>query len=134
MSGYRPSALALRPRVVLVCAALALALVGCGAGEVGGRDDAREAQREKSIRSDAVVSQVRVVPIAREAIERRLPREQVTVVVCTSEVMYVSDGSVTQCTAEVNDVATGWTLTFRDSAGAYRLASRPGAPWEFSIP
>jgi hypothetical protein len=109
-------------------------LVGCGVVDSARGDGGREAQLDEPIRLDQVVSQVRVVSIAREAIELRLPLKTIAGVVCTSEVMYVSEGSVTNCTATVDDVASGWTLTFRDSAGAYSLSRRPGAPWQFATP
>jgi hypothetical protein len=116
-----------------MCAALGLTLIGCGA-EAGSGDGVRDASLDGSTPVSEVVSQVRVVPIARKAIEQRLPNKTIADVMCTSEVVYVSEGSVTRCTATVDGVLSGWTLTFRDAAGGYDLARRPGAPWQFTTP
>jgi hypothetical protein len=112
---------------------------GCGSAlpvaEAEGRDGGRRAAQDSSIRVDEVVSRLRVVPIARKAIEQALVHPGlITDVVCTSKLMYVSDGAVTHCTALVNDVASGWTLTFFDAAGTYRLVRTPGKPWQFATP
>jgi hypothetical protein len=95
------------------------------------RAGGRDAPRERAIPVDGVVSQLRVVPIAREAIELRKPLDEVADVVCTSKVMYVFEGAVAHCTASVNDEATGWTLRFRDTAGTCKLVRERGEPWQF---
>lgn len=132
MSGDRSSAGAPLVRCASVCAVLALASVGCGAVEAGSPDGDAQAQRDGSFRANEVLSRLPVVPIARKAIRDKLPNSTVTDVACTSDVMYVSKGAITQCTARVDDVPSGWVLTFRDANGAYQLARRPGPPWKFA--
>ena len=83
---------------------------------------------------DEVTSRLRVVPIARKAIERTRSHKSVADVACTAQVMYVFEGAIAQCTATVNHEATGWTLTFHDAAGTYTLASIPGHPWQLKNP
>jgi hypothetical protein len=129
MSGVGSSAVSLLVRVTAVFATLVIACAGCGAVEAGGREGNSQGE---SIRADEVISRLPVVPIARQAIQDRLPKSTVTDVACTSEVMYVSEGSMTNCTARVDNVPSGWILTFRDADGAYQLARRPGPPWKFA--
>ena len=118
--------------VGLVCLALALVSAGCGTVEAGARDGDGQGRREGSVRVNEVMSQLRVVPIALEAIQKASPKKKVTDVRCTSDVMYVSEGSVAQCSARLDGVASGWTLTFRDPTGDHRLTRRPGPPWKFA--
>lgn len=119
-----------RLRKGAVSAALLLLCVGCGADDAGRRDGGLDV----STRAAQVTSQMHVVPIARKAIERTLPKANIADVVCTSEVMYVSKGAVANCTATVDDVPSGWRLTFVDASGAHTVARRPGAPWQFANP
>lgn len=124
-----------RRRSVLACVVLTLFSAGCAQANSVDAEQARaggrDAPRDRAIPVHGVVSQLRVVPIAREAIELRKPLDEVADVVCTSRVMYVFEGAVAHCTASVNDEATGWTLRFRDTAGTCKLVRKPDEPWQF---
>ena len=124
-------------RWVLVCVAFALAATGCGydlsADEAGRPAGGRDAKVDWSTDED-VASRLHIVPIARTAIEQRFVHAKISDVACASTHMYVSAGAVTDCTATINDVASGWTLTFRDATGSSTLVRRPGAPWRFTTP
>lgn len=124
-------------RLVLVGLALALGSAGCGYADSTDSADESGGAMVGGIKGDPVdevVSQLRVVPIARKAIERKLGDKEITDVVCTSTLMYVSEGAVTHCTASINDQASGWTLTFLDAAGEHELTRKSGEPWEFAAP
>jgi len=129
-NGAESSSVDRRLRRGAVSAALLLLCVGCGAEDAGRGDGGLDV----STGAAQVTSQMHVVPIARKAIERTLPKANIADVVCTSEVMYVSKGAVANCTATVDDVPSGWRLTFVDASGAHTVARRPGAPWQFANP
>jgi hypothetical protein len=116
-----------RVRSAATCAALALACVGCGADEPGRHDGVQDGPN----RVAQVSSQMRVAPTARVAIQRMVPRADVANVACAPEVIYFSEGAVANCTAKVDNVLSGWRLSFLDASGAHSLARRPGAPWQF---
>lgn len=122
------SPVALRLQSGAMCAVITIALGACGTDDAGRRDGAQDG----SIRVAQVASHMPVIPIARKAIERRLPQAKIADVACTSEVMYVSKGAIANCTATVDGVPSGWRLTFLDASGAHSLARRPGAPWQFA--
>jgi hypothetical protein len=90
------------------------------------RDASRQERQEKRARADKEAAQPQLVaPIARKAIERKVQNKKVANVACTSKFMRLQAGFVTQCTATLDDVESGWTLTFIDNAGAYSLVRRP---------
>jgi hypothetical protein len=122
----------------MVSAVMTFALVGCGvvqtepprnASADGPRRDAsrqeRQENRDRRDRTDEAAQPQLVAPIARKAIERKVQNKKVANVACTSKFMRLQAGFVTQCTATLDDVGSGWTLTFIDDAGAYSLVRRP---------